>query len=67
MNTNYSTVKQFSAKYKAFPEGGLRFKIFHAKTNGLAEAGAIIRDGRKVLINEEKFFEWLEDQNRAAA
>jgi hypothetical protein len=30
--------------------------------NGLIEAGAIIRIGRKVLIDEACFFEWVESQ-----
>ncbi len=58
-----STVKQFSDKHPAFPIGGLRHRIFHEKTNGLKNSGAIIRNGRRVLINEEKFFSWLESQN----
>jgi hypothetical protein len=55
-----STVKQFSEKHPAFPEGGMRHRIFHADHNGLADSGAIIRNGRRVLINEERFFNWLE-------
>jgi hypothetical protein len=58
------TVKQFADKHPAFPIGGLRHLIFHEETNGLQESGAIIRIGRRVLINEEKFFLWLEEQNR---
>lgn len=53
------TVNQFSAKHTAFPIGGLRNRIFHAKTNGLEASGAIIRNGRRILINEERFFLWL--------
>lgn len=60
----FSTVKQFSDKYPAFPIGGLRHRIFHEESNGLKKAGAIVRNGRRVLINEEKFFLWLEDQNK---
>ena len=53
------TVKQFTQRHPAFVESGLRHLIFHRKTNGMAESGAIVRNGRRVLINEEKFFEWL--------
>ena len=59
----HSTVKQFSQRHTAFPEGGLRHLIFHEDTNGLSESGAIIRVGRKILIDESKFFSWLENQN----
>jgi hypothetical protein len=58
---SFSTVKQFSQRYPAFPEGGLRHRIFHADTNGLAESGAIVRNGRRVLIDEYRFFTWLRE------
>lgn len=58
----YSTVKQFCERHPAFPIGGIRHRIFHEETNGLKKSGAIIRNGRRVLINEEKFFTWLENQ-----
>jgi len=57
------TVKQFAEKNPAYPEGGLRHLIFHAEKNGLAKSGAILRIGRKVLINADKFFAWVEAQN----
>ena len=53
------TVKQFCEKHPAFTQGGLRDRIFHANTNGLRVTGAILRNGRRVLIDEEKFFQWL--------
>ena len=59
------TVKQFVNKHPAFTEGGIRFQIFNEKTNGLKESGAIVRNGRRVLINEEKYFAWLEAQQAA--
>jgi len=58
------TIKQFSGKHPAFPEGGLRFRIFNADKNGMADAGVIIRNGRRVLIDEERFFGWLEAKNK---
>jgi len=59
-----STVKQFqSTYYRAFTNGGLRSLIFNENTNGLAESGAIVRIGRKVLIDEDKFFSWVQVQN----
>ena len=59
----YSTVKQFVERHPAFTVGGMRAQIFNETTNGLKEAGAIVRIGRKILINEEKFFAYLESQN----
>ena len=63
---NLLTVAQFTKKHEAFPEGGIRHQIFHENENGLAEAGAIIRVGRKVLIDEAKFFDWVINRRAAA-
>ncbi|WP_347987337.1 hypothetical protein [Methylomonas sp. AM2-LC] len=62
-----STVKQFQQKHFAFKESGLRALIFNEHTNGLAKSGAIVRIGRKVLIDEAKFFAWVESQNQGSA
>jgi hypothetical protein len=59
-----SNVSQFVAKNPAFTNGGVRSLIFNEHFNGLAESGAIIRIGRKVLIDETKFFAWVEAQNQ---
>lgn len=64
---NYSTVSQFCEKYPAFKEGGVRNQIFNETKNGLAESGAIVRIGRKVLINDAKYFSWIENQNKGGA
>lgn len=60
------SVNQFAEKHSAFTKSGLRALIFNEKQNGLANAGAIVRIGRKVLIDEQKFFAWLEAHNQAA-
>ncbi|WNB76775.1 hypothetical protein [Methylomonas koyamae] len=60
----YSTVNQFCDKYPAFTRGGVRALVFNENSNGLAASGAIVRIGRKVLINEDKFFGWVELQNQ---
>ena len=53
------TVKQFNEKHPAFPIGGLRHRIFHEDQNGMSTAGVLVRNGRRVLIDEERFFDWL--------
>lgn len=55
-----NTVAQFCEKNPWETPGGLRFKIYNAKENGLQESGAIVRIGRKVLINPPKYFSWIE-------
>ncbi|MCX7091899.1 MAG: hypothetical protein NTY50_00390 [Methylobacter sp.] len=62
-----STVNQFTAKQPAFTRASLRALIFNENTNGLAKSGAIVRIGRKVLIDEAKFFTWIQSQNKAVA
>lgn len=63
----YLTVKQFCEKNQAFKIGGVRSLIFNANNNGLAKSGAIVRIGRKVLINEPIWFSWVESQNQGGA
>jgi hypothetical protein len=62
----YSTVNQFADKHQAFTKGGIRALIFNENSNGLAKSGAVVRLGRKVLIDESKFFAWVESQNAGA-
>ena len=43
------------------PLGGLRHLVFNAGTNGFAKV--VKRAGRRVLIDEQAFFEWLDEQS----
>lgn len=48
-------------KHHAWPPiGGLRYLIFNAKHNGINKA--IRRVGRRVLIDEAAFFQWVDEQ-----
>ena len=50
-------------KYHLWPPlGGLRHLIFHSRTNGFEKA--IRRVGRRILIDEKKFFEFVEEKNQ---
>ncbi len=44
------------------PEGGLRHLIFNAETNGFNKV--VKRIGRRVLLDEAAFFQWIEDSNK---
>jgi len=44
------------------PLGGLRHLVFNANTNGFNHV--IRRIGRRVLIDERAFFEWIEANNQ---
>lgn len=67
MNNNLKTVIQMLNDNKFLTNGGLRALIFNADSNGLNQQGVIVRIGRKVLIDEDKFFNWLESQNQGVA
>ena len=56
-NPQFFTVDQFSKKYPAFSISSLRWLLFHRDTNGLA--AAVIQLGRRLLIDESAFVEWL--------
>lgn len=43
------------------PIGGLRHLVFHAESNGFKSV--IRRCGRRVLLDENAFFEWAEAQS----
>ena len=46
-------------KEEGWTEPQIRWLIFQARQNGLEDAGAIVRNGRKVFIDELRFFAWL--------
>ncbi len=56
---NLLTIKQFCSEHPAFTEGGLRHLIFNENINGFHKC--IRRIGRRVLIDEAAFFEWVND------
>ena len=59
----YSTIKCFCKRHPEFTERGIRHNIFFEETNGLKESGAIVRNGGRILIHEERFFEWIEKRS----
>lgn len=62
--SKFLTIRQFAEKHTAFPQGGLRALRFNSANNGFAEAFVTV--GRKVLINEERFFEIIAQINKKA-
>ncbi len=59
----YLTVKQLSEKYPAFPASGIRHLIFHAKAKNFENC--LIRVGRKVLVDSDRFSAWIESHRNA--
>ena len=65
---NLETVKTLSAKHPGvIREGGLRWEIFNKDTNGLAESNAIIKHGGKILIDADRYLDWLATPTENAA
>ncbi|TDR23147.1 hypothetical protein [Marinicella litoralis] len=60
---NLLSVNKFIEANPSFTVGGMRNLIFHADSNGLNDHNAIVRIGRKVMIDVEKFYLWIKAQN----
>lgn len=64
------TVRQFAEKHPAFSQGSLRNLIFLSESRASSKGKipgngldvALVRVGRKVLIDEAKFFSWIDAQ-----
>ena len=61
-NTRYLTVTSWCKDHEWPPIGGLRHLIFNAETNGFNKV--IKRVGRRVLIDEQAFLEWVDNQDQ---
>ena len=66
MKRNLKSVAAF-ADDSPFTESQVRWWIFNAAQNGLADAGAILRIGRRVYLDVDGFDRWLASQNALAA
>jgi hypothetical protein len=58
MKRKLQTIAQFCAD-SPFSEHTVRWWVFQADHNGLAEIGAIIRIGRRVYLDSERFEDWI--------
>lgn len=58
--TRLITVPDWPNHHSWPPIGGLRYLIFNARHNGINKA--IRRVGRRVLIDEAAFFQWVAEQ-----
>ncbi len=69
-----TTVEGFAEKYPAWSQASLRSLLLNAQDrhssrgpvagNGLLQAGAVLRLGRRVLISESRFFAWVSEQQK---
>lgn len=63
MTRNLATVAEFASR-TPFTQGQLRWWIFNAQTNGLSDAGVIVRVQRRVYLDIDAFGRWVESQNQ---
>lgn len=64
------TVRQFADRHQAFTQGAIRNLVFlslsRKTSKGTIEGNgldvALVRIGRKLLIDEAKFFQWIDEQ-----
>jgi len=61
LKTRFIPVSKWNEHHQWPPVGGLRHLIFFAEKNGFHKV--IKRCGRRVLIDESAFFNWMEEQN----
>lgn len=61
MARTLKTVSQY-ADLSPFSEPSLRWMIFQAKANGLQASGALVRVGRRVYLDPDKFDAWIDAQ-----
>jgi hypothetical protein len=53
------TVRQFAESQPALSEGSVRWDLFNSKSNGLDQSGAILRRGKRILIDADLYMAWM--------
>ncbi|MHB8210866.1 MAG: hypothetical protein ACYDDP_05935 [Acidithiobacillus sp.] len=59
-NPQFLTVRQFTEKQPAFTAGGIRSLLFY-RGDDAEKSGAVVRFGRRVLIDEPRFLSWVRE------
>lgn len=59
MHRKLLRVAQFCEQNPAFSQASLRWLIFNSASNGLDELGAILRVDRRVLVDVDRFHDWI--------
>ena len=66
MKRNLQSVAALAAT-SPFSENSLRWFVFNAAENGLAAGDVIVRVGRRVYIDADRFDDWIDAQQRLAS
>jgi len=56
------TVEQTAKEIPALTEPAIRWHLFNRELNGLTKSGAVIKVGRRVLLDLPKYVDWLKSQ-----
>jgi hypothetical protein len=60
INSPFRSIKSFSFAFPEFSYGGVKWLIFNNRSE-LLERGVIRYWGRKILIHEQNFFQYIMD------
>lgn len=60
------TPRQLAAQQPGLTIGGIRWDLFNRDKNGLAKSGAVLNRGRNLLIDPERYLQWLSGADKAA-
>lgn len=60
VDPEFLTVRQFADKHPAFTNGGIRSLMFY-RGDDAEKAGAVVRFGRRILIDESRFLTWVRE------
>lgn len=60
-------VRQLAEQNPGLSEASIRWLIFKSHENGLAQSGALLRNGRAILIDRGRFFAWLDGKQQSTS
>lgn len=56
---DFATLEEFAKANPAWTKASLQWLRFNDEKNGLAKAGAFIKNGKRLLIYRPAFFAWV--------
>lgn len=60
----FGTVEQIAADEPSLTAGAIRRDLFNRNNNGLVKTGAVIRRGRRLLLDRELYLNWVAGNGR---
>ena len=58
------TVEGMVQRFPQLTVGGLRKQLLRRHRNGLGKSGAVLKVGRRVLLDPDKFWDWAVESAR---